>query len=414
MNCPKCGKENNDSALFCKNCGSSLTTKKCPECGFENSNDSTYCEMCGATLEKKELKQAKEKKCYKEKLARIFSLILSIGMIVFFSFAILISFAPYLKNGDNFIGIWSIPSFFSENIGYTVGSAASQIMDIKTATSGLTLTLMIVLFYVGIFFFSIKGLIKEIKCLQTKQESSSDLCLIGSIITASFFQTIMLNAYLGANKGAATLGIIIFGYIMLVLKLIYRFVFTFKKGRGYCFSSYICLTMAILQIIGLISTIGTGYLSARNGNVIMYYGFISIFNSTLIILARGVSSSSCSISVANEIVVFSMIFFVLALLIIVAISVLSFLLTRNLHKEDNPKTTIVFTSTICGLCLLLMIIGPIYTSIVQAIQYNFYSGITFFVGAGTLPAFVTSLISLGGAIASYVLKKKAGTNTYRL
>jgi len=85
IKCPHCGTENLDGALFCDECGASLTevsaqpsaeaapaeaappetaseaapaevappvvgALKCPSCGHENPPDARYCESCGAPL----------------------------------------------------------------------------------------------------------------------------------------------------------------------------------------------------------------------------------------------------------------------------------------------------------------------------------------------------------------------------
>ncbi|MFA0733244.1 MAG: hypothetical protein LKKZDAJK_001686 [Candidatus Fervidibacter sp.] len=74
VKCPHCGTENLDGALFCDECGASLTPTaaaepsaapaptpsapaapsagvvKCPSCQHENPADARFCENCGATL----------------------------------------------------------------------------------------------------------------------------------------------------------------------------------------------------------------------------------------------------------------------------------------------------------------------------------------------------------------------------
>ena len=44
MECKKCGIENDDSAVYCKSCGSRLDGKiKCPGCGEYNDEGSAFC-----------------------------------------------------------------------------------------------------------------------------------------------------------------------------------------------------------------------------------------------------------------------------------------------------------------------------------------------------------------------------------
>ena len=54
MECKKCGIENDDSAVYCKSCGSRLDGKiKCPGCGEYNDEGSAFCVHCGARIDGK-------------------------------------------------------------------------------------------------------------------------------------------------------------------------------------------------------------------------------------------------------------------------------------------------------------------------------------------------------------------------
>lgn len=54
MICKQCGASNDDSATYCKECGSRLDGKEpCPVCGAFNSEDSKYCSVCGARVDGK-------------------------------------------------------------------------------------------------------------------------------------------------------------------------------------------------------------------------------------------------------------------------------------------------------------------------------------------------------------------------
>lgn len=143
MNCPKCGKEVTDSATFCKYCGSSISPRKqvCPKCGKENDEDALFCESCGASLvqEEKTLTK-KDSKNTKEKLSHIFSMILSISMIVYFSLSIMLLGSGYLSmvtiNGFTSIGLKEIIDLFQQvKNGYPDTSLGYQVLDM--ANGGL-------------------------------------------------------------------------------------------------------------------------------------------------------------------------------------------------------------------------------------------------------------------------------------
>jgi hypothetical protein len=55
MQCPGCGHENQEDALFCVKCGKSIDVSAggmlyCPSCGKENLQGVSFCAFCGASL----------------------------------------------------------------------------------------------------------------------------------------------------------------------------------------------------------------------------------------------------------------------------------------------------------------------------------------------------------------------------
>lgn len=49
--CPICGTENEEQAIFCENCGQSLTAgDHCPKCRATTLPGADICEVCGAWL----------------------------------------------------------------------------------------------------------------------------------------------------------------------------------------------------------------------------------------------------------------------------------------------------------------------------------------------------------------------------
>ncbi len=54
MVCERCGKEVDDGATFCNQCGNRVDGKKaCPVCGKANDKDFAYCQYCGARIDGK-------------------------------------------------------------------------------------------------------------------------------------------------------------------------------------------------------------------------------------------------------------------------------------------------------------------------------------------------------------------------
>jgi len=92
MNCQKCNFQNEDTAKFCKNCGtelryqqsqSTMAIKTCPKCNFKNTDNVQYCGKCGAKLTDFHKKSNKKKNYWLWILAGI--LIVVIGAVsVFF------------------------------------------------------------------------------------------------------------------------------------------------------------------------------------------------------------------------------------------------------------------------------------------------------------------------------------------
>ena len=65
MNCPKCGRDNNDKLKFCQGCGENLQKIReaqmliCPECGEKNEGDVSFCGGCGFSFAAMKAAQAR-------------------------------------------------------------------------------------------------------------------------------------------------------------------------------------------------------------------------------------------------------------------------------------------------------------------------------------------------------------------
>lgn len=47
ISCPKCGNANSNTARFCQQCGTTLSTSVCTGCGAEMSAGARFCNQCG-------------------------------------------------------------------------------------------------------------------------------------------------------------------------------------------------------------------------------------------------------------------------------------------------------------------------------------------------------------------------------
>lgn len=92
MICQRCKTENDEDAIYCKNCGVKLSgVEVCPHCQTENSLDSIFCKKCGSVLKKAvPVKEKKSKKNILSLLGRIFSFVSFIlcAIIIVFNFGI--------------------------------------------------------------------------------------------------------------------------------------------------------------------------------------------------------------------------------------------------------------------------------------------------------------------------------------
>ena len=432
MNCPKCGKEVTDGATFCKYCGSSISPRKqvCPKCGKENDEDALFCEGCGTSLvqEEKALTKKDSRKT-KEKLSHIFSMILSISMIVYFSLSIMLLGSSYLSmvtiNGFTSIGLKEIIDLFQQvKNGYPDTSLGYQVIDMANGGLILTMAISTLLFFAAIITFGVLGIVKEAKCLKQKKQSSSDIYLIANILsTAAFYAlmyailTITQGTLAGMGNGVAS--VFGLGVFLLILKLAYRFVFSFQKGKGLCFASYICIAVLVFQTISLVSGFAGSYalVTPPTSSVTApsQVGFISFFYSEMTSIAKLISAGSITVEEANIAIAYLVIPMVLTILIIIAVCVLSVLTARNLFMAKKSATLIVFPAIMLFLSILLTTLMPIEIICLKAVNTNI-SDMLELVDQGSIgfTSVAASSIILANGIVSFVLKAKAKENTYLL
>lgn len=432
MNCPKCGKEIMDGAAFCKYCGSSISPRKqvCPKCGKENDEDALFCEGCGSSLVQEEKVPAKkDPKNTKAKLSHIFSMILSISMIVYFSLSIMLLGSGYLSvvttDGFASIGLKEIIDLFQQvENGYPDTSLGYQVIDMANGGVILTVAISALLFFAAIITFGVLGIIKEAKSLKQKKQSSSDIYLIANILSTTAFYALMYailtitqGTLVGMGSGIAS--IFGLGVFLLVLKLAYRFVFSFQKGKGLCFASYICIAILVFQTISLVSGFAGSYalvtLPTSSVTPPSQVGFIYFFYSEMTSIARFISAGIITVEQANTAIAYLVIPMVLTVLIIIAICVLSVLTARNLFMAKKSATLIVFPAIMLFLSILLTALMPAEIICLKAINTNI-SDMLELVDQGNI-GYVSvgaSSIILANGIVSFILKAKAKENTYLL
>lgn len=432
MNCPKCGKEIMDDAAFCKYCGSSISPRKqvCPKCGKENDEDALFCEGCGSSLVQEEkVPTKKDPKKTKEKLSHIFSMILSISMIVYFSLSIMLLGSGYLSvvttDGFASIGLKEIIDLFQQvTNGYPDTSLGYQVIDMANGGVILTMAISALLFFAAIITFGVLGIIKEAKSLKQKKQSSSDIYLIANILSTTAFYALMYailtiaqGTLVGMGSGIAS--IFGLGVFLLILKLAYRFVFSFQKGKGLCFASYICIAILVFQTISLVSGFAGSYalvtLPTSSVTPPSQVGFIYFFYSEMTSIARFISAGIITVEQANTAIAYLVIPMILTVLIIIAICVLSVLTARNLFMAKKSATLIVFPAIMLFLSILLTALMPAEIICLKAINTNI-SDMLELVDQGNI-GYVSvgaSSIILANGIVSFVLKAKAKENTYLL
>lgn len=99
MICQKCGKENDDGALFCEGCGSKLITERiCPSCGEKNGRNALYCKGCGTKLFNELNEEKREKTKTENTFILNYNKIVSIILLCFAIVLLLMNFGSCFSN----------------------------------------------------------------------------------------------------------------------------------------------------------------------------------------------------------------------------------------------------------------------------------------------------------------------------
>ncbi len=108
MNCPFCGADNPNDAIYCEECGRNMYQNtaasikfgiKCPYCGADNPDDAKFCETCGKNLENGAKSLTEEKPSEKRKSNMPKAIIAMISAAAIFAIIILISLNSGSSNG---------------------------------------------------------------------------------------------------------------------------------------------------------------------------------------------------------------------------------------------------------------------------------------------------------------------------
>ncbi len=428
MICPKCGKENTSDASFCKNCGFSFKENCCPKCGKVNSPSSKFCQSCGASLESKKKTVNNNAR---ENVSKIFAKIISIMMIVYFSICIIFSFCPYLKITSSYdtyyYGIWNVFNLFGYNSNDQTGLRIYEINNVTNVSVVIILVTSMLLYNLAIAALSIYGIAKEGSSLSHKRASSTDIVLIAVLFASYLLQTILISSfpskylygYNSVRPGFGLNTIKILGIILLLFKLTYRLVFTFDKNKGYCFASYICLAAIIFQYFRVLNDL-SGFVTiipTKSNEQFTQIGFIAFFRVTMENLVNHINAGNVTLQASRFIMTLSDVFMYLNFFMIVAIMALGILTAKTLFLEHPTKASIVYPAIIVGLTLILSLGGWFNVSFMSAEIHGCFgkdTGYLYIIGIGSILSFISALAALGAGIASYVLKKKAGNNTYLL
>ncbi|MDE6492365.1 MAG: zinc ribbon domain-containing protein, partial [Lactobacillus sp.] len=287
MECFHCGQQNNDDAVFCKQCGQRVDGKEqCPSCGQLIDCDSQFCECCGCNLQESNLDTELKDGAYAEsvfvnKSARlkrkgetccaIFSLA-AVFFSLLFTFFIGISFSSsQIASSD----ISFLPSF-EVNLYYYFGECYKHLDLIKElglsnfftshyyfyAIFGTLLSLAIML---SVAILAIITLTKYINYAKGKNDNSYFKYALTTYIT--YILGLTLFCAFNGNCGRTNSDIISF------------------EPNGYSIFGIIMTTACVIPaIVGKTSTLGAQLSAQRNVSKISFAALSVVVLAFLLIL----------------------------------------------------------------------------------------------------------------------------------
>ncbi|MDE6475170.1 MAG: zinc ribbon domain-containing protein [Clostridia bacterium] len=273
MECYHCGQENNDGAVFCKQCGQRVDGKEqCPSCGQFIDCDSSFCENCGCNIQEANYNTDAKDGAYAEsffvnKSARlkrkgetccgIFSLA-TIFFSLLFTFFIGINFSglQYTSQDTTILPSYDVDLYFY------FGECYKQIDLIKTlelpdfcmshyyfyAIFGTMFSLAIML---SVVILAIVTLTKYIKCVKNNNENTYFKYALATYIT----YILGLALFCAFNGNFGRTGNDTIGF----------------KPNDYSIFGIILTTICIIPaIVGKISTLGNLLSAQRNVSKISF------------------------------------------------------------------------------------------------------------------------------------------------
>ena len=377
MECYHCGQENNDEAVFCKQCGQRVDGKEqCPSCGQLIDCDSSFCEYCGFNLEEENYDfDLKDEGCDERVLTNryvrlkkngetccgIFSLA-AIFFSLLFTFFIGISFSglQYASEDTTILPSYDIDLYFY------FGECYKQIDFIKTlglpdfctshyyfyAIFGTMFSLAIMLIEV---ILAIVTLTKYIKCIRNNSENTYFKYALATYIT--YILGLALFCAFNGNSGRTGNDTIdfklndysIFGIVLTTVCIIPAIVGKISTmdnqlsaQRNVSKISFAALSVVALTFLAILTATPSVTFNAENNDIIHYNFFtamsavanVFIFKESTVSPITGITTYPDPPMELYTNLLFALIFQI-AIIITIAITIVAYFNSMSTDKKER-------------------------------------------------------------------------------